>query len=241
MCQQPGNYRRAKAKAFTLVELLVVITITAVLAALLLPSLAAAKEKSRRAVCKSNLHQDIMALHMYGDDNQQILPSPVNNHGQAYTIRMSDLTYSNIVSYLGDERPLYCPNILFGGQTNHDLDGYIIGYSYLAGSSALASGKGPDSTPTVTKLTDPGTTQLLADANYWTKDTTKMKIAPHTVAGSATAKNSSFTTGLPGEKSSDIGAVGGNIGYLNGSVTWKSIGQMDVHPASSVANIFGSW
>lgn len=60
--------------AFTMIELLVVIAIIAVLAALLLPALSRAKERGRRAVCKSNLRQVYLYLRMYADDNNDHLP-----------------------------------------------------------------------------------------------------------------------------------------------------------------------
>ena len=70
-CVTPPKQRRA----FTLVELLVVIGIIAVLVAMLLPSLTKARDASQRTACLSNLRQIYTALQMYNNENKhRLLP-----------------------------------------------------------------------------------------------------------------------------------------------------------------------
>ena len=65
---------RLKSKGFTLIELLVVVSIIALLIAILLPSLAAARERARLAVCQTRLRAWAQGFHMYAGDFYDSLP-----------------------------------------------------------------------------------------------------------------------------------------------------------------------
>jgi len=77
-------------KSFTLVELLVVIGIIAVLAAMLMPALAKARESANRADCINNLKQIGIAIQLYSNDNRNRMP--VGGDGSSYgTVNLQPL------------------------------------------------------------------------------------------------------------------------------------------------------
>src|SRR5438093_7248197 len=86
------------AKGFTLLELLLVIAVIAIIAALLLPALGGAKGKSQRSVCMNNLRQINLGVRMFAEDSDDAFPAPRKSNGppDAFT------AYTRLMeSYLG--------------------------------------------------------------------------------------------------------------------------------------------
>ena len=67
-------WRRIMQRSFTLIELLVVIAIIGILAGMLMPAIAAARERARRARCMNNLSQIGKGMKMYSMDNSERFP-----------------------------------------------------------------------------------------------------------------------------------------------------------------------
>jgi len=93
---------RRAAVGFTLIELLVVIAIIAILAGMLLPALARAKETAKRISCTNNIRQLGLSLIMYAGDNDGAFPPRSDGATPRWPAQLSD--------YFKDIRLLRCPS-----------------------------------------------------------------------------------------------------------------------------------
>jgi prepilin-type N-terminal cleavage/methylation domain-containing protein/prepilin-type processing-associated H-X9-DG protein len=99
------NTTRANLRAFTLVELLVVIGIIAILVALLLPALNRAREQAKSTQCLSNLRQLAQAVYVYAAQNHGSFPPALNS-------------FTDNWDFNADNPANVIPGILWSGQTN---------------------------------------------------------------------------------------------------------------------------
>jgi len=232
------------AKGFTLIELLVVIAILSILAALLLPTLVGAKERARRVSCKNSQRQFLLAVHMYGDDNNEHVPSGAANPPfgarDDHLPIISNATSNSIVQYLRSDRMVFCPSFgdFFRTTGSVQLEalgyGYVIGYNYHGGHTNTPWSTVLGSTAqwiSPQRLTDSSSLVLLSDMNDWSRADGRTFV-PHGKNGPILAGTDASNQGNGGRSSADVGAVGGNVGLLDGSVSWKKIQTMQIYCGS---------
>src|SRR5271154_7114699 len=91
--------RKRKIGAFTLIELLVVIAIIAILASMLLPALARAKQKAQRISCINNLKEVGTAYRIWSNDNGDKFPAQQTVALGGWSDYVANLTGSSLSEY----------------------------------------------------------------------------------------------------------------------------------------------
>lgn len=204
------QFRFRGQEGFTLVELLVVVAIVAILASLLLPALARAKERGRRAVCLSNLSQLLKACTMYAMDNEDKF-FPARQGSVQIALDPLDQKAATAAGLFGTIWT--CPNRPNFPVYEAGYDQWLIGYQYFGGITNWNTPRGvlPSRSPIKLSSSNPFWV-LAADAT--------MKIQKSWGGGSE------MFADMPAHQNSEKQPEGGNQVYIDGSACWIPFEKM---------------
>lgn len=218
-----------KPRAFTLLEVLIVVAIITLLAALLFPVFAHVRESGRRTTCASNLKQISLALTQYAQDYRTYpyIPSGCEP-------KMGSDWMDKILPYVKSERLFECPsdsNHLFRASCqpddisdpNHPISfsgSYVFNLPYTSyifdpTTKTATDTNIPPTSPL--RYTRPSSTILVLDGN-----TVK---STHIAPGYTTPPPTDATT-LPNYGVPDRHSGGVNVAFADGHVKWMSLDSL---------------
>ena len=237
-----------KIKKFTLVELLIVISIIALLAGMLMPALGTAKEKGKSNSCINNLRQLSSSALTYADENRGSM-SPCSNgstccNGRTWTgdraanQRRTDLrTRGLITRYLGDDLEMkICPSV--SAQVRQQLAlapsnaGYCRGGGY--GLNANFGWSGGIGIPVkIGKIVSPASKIMFSDTmeSWGTSEAYSLRLVPRGILVGSTSDM--------GYSNSHFRHIGfANVGWADGHVSSEPPAELGVDPFE-IANSIG--
>jgi len=226
-------------RAFTIIELLVVITIIALLVAILLPALQGAREAARKTLCLSNMRQFGIALHVYAMERDQALPDHYRyNAGDDYSLQHVRTEVAEALP-IDDRSITDCPNYNRAYPTFSEdepvvpapYELFMFGFVYTGGvedTSEMAGTVGSADWESPIRLDDDSSLPLVTDRNEEVLTATFFSKTPHARMGWGEA--------LGGGDYAQIGIRGVNLLLLDTSGRWRKFEEMQPHAATTQAN-----
>jgi prepilin-type N-terminal cleavage/methylation domain-containing protein/prepilin-type processing-associated H-X9-DG protein len=190
------------AKGFTLIELLVVIAIIAILASILFPVFARARENARRSSCQSNLKQLGLGAMQYTQDYDEKLPPSIDN-ANTTTNPIPQYWFNVIQPYVKSNQLFFCPSDTLStlGEVNVYNCSYGWSFYYLTQLACTPAGYGCGGV-SLSRIANVSNTIMMGDRKT-INDTNKYVIH-------------SYVSYLPRKAHFD----GANMSFVDGHVKW---------------------